>query len=615
MPGTDSPDFPAARVLADVLNSQRADIYALVPAGKALAAEFDFEETYRKASVGFGAAALPAGVDADGTIKALRAIVTGYARTGVPADLVEAAKRAEAAGQQFSRNSIPDLAQAWSQSIAAEGRESPDDIIDAIARVTVDDVNRVARDYLTDTNTVAATLVPSASAAPLAASGFGGGEQTTSAPTKAVTLPSWAEKPLAALHVPATKAAWSDMTLANGIRLIVQTDRTTPTVTLLGRVRHDAGLQAPAGKDGVDDILDELFSYGTTTHDRLAFQKALDDIAASESAGADFSLRVLSSALSRGVDLLAENELHPALPEDAFAIVKDQLAQYLQGRIASPGYKADRALRVGLLPPGDPGLRDATPASVSGIALDDVRAFYRGTFRPDLTTIVVIGDVSPAEARRTIERSFGAWTAAGPAPTLDRPRVPDNAPSAVFVPDDTQVQAEVSLAHDVGLSRRDPDYYALELGNHVLGGGFYATRLYHDLREVNGYVYTVSNSLTSTRSRSVYTVTHGCDPENVANARRLIDRDLQAMRTTDVTPGELHQAKALLLRQMLLRESSEDAVAGGLLSRADLRLPLDEPRRAAKRYATMTAGEIRAAFFTWIHPDRFVQVVRGRVNP
>ena len=83
------------------------------------------------------------------------------------------------------------------------------------------------------------------------------------------------------------------------------------------------------------------------------------------------------------------------------------------------------------------------------------------------------------------------------------------------------------------------------------------------------------------------------------------------MRTTEVTPTELQQAKALLLRQITLSESSEDAVAGGFVSRALMGLPLDEPIRAAQKYYDLTAGEIRAAFEKWIHPDGFVQVVRG----
>lgn len=144
----------------------------------------------------------------------------------------------------------------------------------------------------------------------------------------------------------------------------------------------------------------------------------------------------------------------------------------------------------------------------------------------------------------------------------------------------------------------------------MLGGGFYATRLYHDLRQVAGDVYNVDNDFTATKSRGMYTVTYGADPENVSKARDLIVRDLRAMQNENVTPEELHQAKALVLRQIALSESSEDAVAG-LLSRAQRELPLDEAVRAGNRYLSLTADEVRAAFAKWIRPDGFVQVVRG----
>jgi zinc protease len=128
---------------------------------------------------------------------------------------------------------------------------------------------------------------------------------------------------------------------------------------------------------------------------------------------------------------------------------------------------------------------------------------------------------------------------------------------------------------------------------------------------VAGYVYTVDVGLQASKTRASYAVTYGCNPENVSKARALIQRDLEQMRTEVVSADELHQAKALLLRQIPLSESSEDAVAGGLVGRAQIGLPLDEPIRAAKKYAAIDADQIKAAFAKQIRTDDFVQVVRG----
>lgn len=610
-PGTSSRDFAAAEILGDVLNSQRADLYGLVPAGKALAAEFGVAEPYTQASVGYGVVALPAGADADGAIKEMRGILARYAETGVPEELIEAAKRHELADAEFERNSIPGLANVWSNALAAEGRASPDEDIEAVRRVTAADVNRVAKSYLADQNSITAILKPVPTGQPVATKGFGGAEQVTSAPTKPVPLPSWAAADLAQLKIPADYIKVSDMTLANGIRLIVKTDRTTPTVSVLGAVQHDFGLETRTGQDGISDVLNALFSYGSETHDRLAFHKALDDIAANETAGFEFSLTVLAADFSRGVELLAENELHPALPEKAFAVVKRQTSEFLAGNLKSPEYRTFRALDTALLPVGDPVLRQATPATLANVTLVGVRSFYAATLRPDLTTIVVIGDVSAQDARSVVEKWFGGWRVSGPKPDTTLPPVTPNRPSSVSVADPQAVQDSVFLAEQLNLNRFDPDYYPLQLGNHVLGGGFYATRLYHDLRQVAGYVYTVDVRLDASKTRASYAVAYGCDPANVWKARSLIQRDLAQMRARDVSGEELHQAKALILRQILLNESSEEAVARGLLSRAEIDLPLDEPVVASKKYYAMTALEIREAFARHVRVDDLVQVVRG----
>jgi zinc protease len=179
------------------------------------------------------------------------------------------------------------------------------------------------------------------------------------------------------------------------------------------------------------------------------------------------------------------------------------------------------------------------------------------------------------------------------------------------VPDPEAVQDDVTLDQELNLNRFDPDYYPLQLGNHVLGGGFYATRLYHDLRQVNGYVYNVDVRLNATKTRASYTVSYGCDPDKVSKARALIVRDLDQMRTQAVSDSELRQAKTLLLRQIPLSTASEEDVARGLLGRAVIGLPLDEPVRSAQIYMRLTAEDVNKAFAKQVRTDNLVQVVRG----
>lgn len=611
MPGTDSSDYAASRILVDVLASQRADIYGLVPAGKALDAGFQLGETHPKAGSAFAYAVIPTTGNAANIQQTLQSTIEKYLKDGLPGDLIEAAKRSEVASFEFERNSIPGLASVWSEALAAEGRSSPEEDVDAIQRVTVDDVNRVARQFLVKENEVTGVLTPQPSGEGVASKGFGGSEKVTPTPTKPVPLPQWASPLTEAVQVPKWDLHPVDSTLPNGIELIVEEEHLTPTITVIGQIRHQPDLETPPGQEGVSDVLSGLFSYGTKTLDRLAYQKALDDIAASESGGESFSLQVLKPFFDRGLQLLAQNELEPALPDEAFKVVQQQTADAVAGQLQSPDYHAERALLKGLLPPQDPGLREPTPEKVSSLKLSDVQNYYNNTFRPDLTKIVVIGDISPEEAKSEIMHWFGSWKAEGAKPEVDLPPVPPNKAAATDVPDPTRLQDQVTLSEELPMNRFDPDYYSLQLGNHILGGGFYATRLYRDLREKTGYVYTVSESLQAGRTRTNLTVSYGCDAVNVSKAHALIAQDLTAMQTAPPSEGEMQQAVAMLLREIPLQQASETGIADGLLARAVVGVPLDEPVRAAERYKSISAEQVRAAFAKWVRPDDFVQIVQG----
>jgi len=611
LPGFDNRDYAASQIMSDVLGSQRADIFALAAEGKALQAGFDGSNTFQHAGLAFAYAAIPPNGDTQAIAATLKSVVGNYLTNGFPSDLIEAAKRKEIASVEFNRNSIEGLANAWSQAVAVEGRTSPDDDVAELSKVSVADVNRVARKWLVNDTAIVGILTPKPAGQASTSRGYGGAESFAPTQTKPVQFPDWAAKALATVTVPKSTIKPVTYTLPNGLKLVVQTETISPTVSVVGEVKHSADLQSPAGKDGVDDVLNGLFLYGTTTLDRLAYQKALDDIAANESGGTSFSMSVLSGHFNRGVQLLADNVLNPALPAQAFAIVQQQGAQAQAGTLQSPDYLTQRALDKALYPAGDPVLRETTPATISALSLDDVKSYFASVFRPDETTIVVIGDVTPTAAYNTISNWFGAWKASGPRPVTELPAVPANAPSAAHVPATGRVQDSVQLVETVGLLRTNPDYYPLQVGQAILGGGFYATRLAHDVREKAGLVYSVGTRLNAGKTRSTYSVNYGCDPPKVSRARVLIERDLRDMQNAPPSDREMQLGRALLIRAIPLAEASEDSIAGGLLSRSLQGLPLDEPFRAAARYMAITAQQVQAAFAKWVRPGGFVQIVEG----
>jgi zinc protease len=338
----------------------------------------------------------------------------------------------------------------------------------------------------------------------------------------------------------------------------------------------------------------------------------MDAIGADYSVGSRFSLQVLPEFLEKGVALLSKDLLNPALPQSAMESQQHILAQELQGRLSSPMYKFNREIKKSLLPAGDPTLRVATPESVRSITLSDINGYEAKVMRPDVTTIVVMGDVKPAGVRSIIQKYFGGWQAQGPKPNLEVGPIPLSKPSDLFVPVTSREQDQVILVETIDSNYTDPGHYALGLGNEFLGGNSFASPLYRELRVKRGLVYSVGSSTGFSRTRASFQISFGAYPDKVQEAKQLAIEQLKAMAERPLTPEELHLAKSSALRQIELTNQSVGDVAGSWLSYASENLPLDRLYSVAKRYEGMTATEVQAAFKRYIDPARLSTFILGK---
>jgi zinc protease len=609
LPGYESPDFVAGQILADVLQSKRGALASLVVNGRALDVEFSQSPPLPKSGLGTVVAIAPPDRDDSAMVDAVRRILDDYAANGVPADLVDAAKRREFVQAAEDRASIPLVAQAWSEALAVEGANSPDDDLEAVKNITSADVNRVAKQYLAPDLAIDAVAVPpdQQTNQPSGAAA----ESVLPSDANAVTLPDWAASKLTALSAPPAGTSALTRVLSNGIRVVAQPEPGDASVEIVGDVKTAPAVEAPPGQEGVAEIENDLFDYGTTTLDREQFQAALDEIGADETSGTRFSIKLLAPDLDRGMQLLADAELHPQFPASAFPVVRQKNIGIALGRSNSAQYQLERALDRALYPLYDPALRETTPRTLSSLTLDNVKAYYAKTFRPDLTTIVVIGNVAPEQAFAEVEKWFGDWSAAGQIPAVELPSVPTNDPASSVLSPPGDSQDLVSMAETLNLVRANDDYYALRLGNELLGGATLASKLYKDLRENLGLVYFVGSDLEVGKTRSTFSLRFGCDPSNVARARQILHADVVAMQNTPVTQDALQRAKALLVRRIPLSQSSADEIASGLLDLSESGLPLDEPSISAGKYIALQASDVTRAFARWIRADGFAQVVVG----
>jgi zinc protease len=612
MPGMRDKDYATARVLSEAMGSQRAALFGMGMDGSALYGGFSGEWMPR-AGGAVAVGIFPRGGNPQPVLAKMKSILAEAAAKGIDPALVEAAKRKAIAALEFKKNSVEGLANAWSQALAFQQLDSPDAMKQALEAVTPDAVNALARATFDPAHAVTAILTPESSGKPVEGKGFGGAESFASSPDKPVTLPDWAVQAFAKLEVPRSTLSPVSYTLSNGIRLIVQPESISDTVELFGKIKTNQDLQAGKDDEGVADVLDGLFPFGTASMNRLQLQQALDAISAKESAGISFSLSVPSAHFADGIALLADNELHPAMPAQAFAVVQNQMAGIVAGQLQSPDFLTELGLAKALLPANDLQLRHPTPQSVTRLTLAKVKSYYAQTFRPDMTTIVIVGKVDPAQAKQMVEQAFGAWKAEGAKPDVDYAAVPPNKPGQFNVPDTSASQDSVQMAQTIDVTRNDPARFALNLGDQVLGGGFYASRLYHDLRDTRGLVYNVGTKFDLDRYRSTYTVSFGSDPDKVAAASAIVVQDLKQMQQAPVSDSDLRRAKGILLRQIPLGESSFGAIGNQLLMLSIEDKPLDAMTIAGQHYLQLTAPEVQQAYAKHIRPDAFVTAVKGPV--
>ncbi len=610
MPGMQDKDYATALVLSSALGSQRAALFGMGMDGTALFGGF-FGQSMPQAGIGMAVGIFPRGGNPQPVLAKMQFILAEAAAKGIDPALVEAAKHKAIAELEFKKNSVEGLANAWSEALAFQQLESPDAMKQAIEAVTPDGVNALARRTFDPAHAVTAVLTSESSGKPVEGKGFGGAESFASSPDKPVTLPDWAANAFAKLEVPRSTIKPTSYNLSNGLHLIVQPESISDTVEVFGRIRTNQDLQSAKGDEGVAEVLGGMFPFGTASLNRLQLQQALDAISAKESAGSSFSLAVPSAHFDEGMKILADNELHPALPAQAFAIVQHQMAGIVAGQVQSPAFLAQLGLDQALLPKDDLQLRHPTPQTVMSLTLDKAKGYYVQTFRPDMTTIVIVGKVDPAQAKQVVEQAFGEWKAEGARPDVDYVAVPPNKPGQLHVPDTSAVQDSVRMAQNIDVTRDDPTRYALNLGNEVLGGGFYASRLYRDLRDKSGLVYNVSTSFDLDKHRSVYSVSFGSDPDKVLPAAALVMKDLKQMQQEPVSDDDLKRAKGILLRQIPLGESSFGAIGNQLLTLSIQGRPLDAMTIAGQHYLKLTAPEVQQAYAKHTSPDRFVTVVKG----
>jgi len=533
---------------------------------------------------------------------------------GIDAELFEASKRSELAGMTYARDSIVGIGDAIGANMVFPGDTDPSEFDALYGAITREESNAVARRVYAKA-AVVAVLQPGPSDPSKAERPSGVtssvsdnfADRTSSGP---LVQPAWMKT---ALAKPLTLRSAVDpvvTTLPNGLRLLVQRVATNPTVFVDGLVRTSPSFD-PRGKEGVGQVTSALMDWGSAKYDYDAQRKLADDRAAEISFGTSFAAHGRAGDFPALLDALADDVRHPLLPADKFELVRSQLAAYAGRRALQAGYEAQRQFDAALYPAGDPALRVATERSIAGLTLDDVKSYYAQYVRPDLTTLVVVGDVDPAQVAQQVQRAFGDWTASGPKPDPHLPPIPLPSPQTRVV---TTAAQDVTVQLGApALPRTSPDYDPLTLANAIYGGsGSLESRLFREVREKRGLVYGASSSLEANRDRGTFTVSFSAVPSKIDAAAALVRAELKRMQTDEVSAEELARAKTRVVAGQLNAEQATSAIAGDLLRIGLDELPPSYFATLADRYASITAADVKRAAQIWFHPDNLVEV---RIGP
>ncbi|MGE0043793.1 MAG: M16 family metallopeptidase [Vicinamibacterales bacterium] len=403
--------------------------------------------------------------------------------------------------------------------------------------------------------------------------------------------------------------------LPGGATLIVQENRTTPSVSLVAGVTAGAAVD-PAGREGTAALTARVLDRGTALRPAGAIADALDGRGASLSTAAGRHQAVVSATcladdVDEVFDLLVDVLCHPVFPDREVATRRTELVTGIRQDADDPGAVAEDRLAA-LLYPGHPyGRRvSGTVASVEGLGRADLEAFHAAWFGPDRTTIVVAGAV---EASRVADRAgalMAAWRpAAGVLPAWPRvAAAPARRVESVAMPG--KAQSDVAYGF-VGLRRDDPDHDQAMVMNNALGQYALGGRLGDSIRERQGMAYYVYSELDASLAEGPLQIRAGVSAANVEKTIASIDRELDAIRAEGFTAKEIDESKRYLVGSLPRQLETNRAIAGFLLRAELFGLGLDYDQRLPGLLAAVTRDQANAAAARLLDPARATIVVAG----
>ena len=487
----------------------------------------------------------------------------------------------------------------------------------ALDKVNVAQVQQVAKTYLAPRLRTVGFFEPTKLQGQV-----GGGAANTGQTTEQFNLgppvdPAEVTKylPPVAVITPTTRSLPEQFKLANGIRVLLLPDTSTPTVTLSGYIKAGTEFDQD-NKAGLAALTAGNLMSGTKSKDALTLAKALEDRGASLSFGAnregvDINGYSLATDLPTLIQTLADVVKNANFPTKELELTRQQALISVQVELDTPSRVAQRTFQQTVYPKDHPFHTFPTEDSLKSISREDIMRFYRGHYRPDLTVLTIVGDFNPKALRSLLETQMGSWKASGKPPSVNYP--PVSLPSKVVqlnpvLPSKTQ---SITFMGYEGIDRKDPRFYTALVLNQIVGGDTLSSRLGTEIRDRQGLTYGIYSYFQAGRQAGPFLISMQTAPEDAQRAIASTRDLLQQIHKQGVTEAEVQAAKRSLTSTYNVSLANPDDLASRILRNEVYGLDEEELRQFPQKIQAVTLAQVNQDAKELLQPDNLVVVTAG----
>lgn len=401
--------------------------------------------------------------------------------------------------------------------------------------------------------------------------------------------------------------SYESFELKNGLKVFVVEDQKLPRITMSLILDRDPIVEG--AKAGYVSIAGDLIGAGTANRTKSALDEEVDFMGANFGTGSN-SIRVggLSKYTDQLIDILSDVLLNPSFPEEEFDKLKSQMISGLKANADDPDAISGNLRGAALYGLEHPYGEVMTETTVEAISIDDCKAYFDTYFRPNIAYMVVIGDITVADAKKKLNKALKKWKAAE-VPAHDYAKTPRASSSRIVMVDKpSAVQSVVWLGNIIDLPQGHPDIEPLRVANQILGGGM-SGRLFTNLREDKAFTYGAYSNFGVDELNATFGASAKVRNEVTDSAITEFLYEIDRMKNERVTEEDLVAAKASLSGSFGRSLESPASAANFALNIARYDLPSDYYNNYLSRLEAVTAEDVLRVANTYMNGPLTITVV------